>query len=235
MKIALLLGGWLLAMLPALAASPVQSFEAHYTVYAKGIKGGEGLIRLELPGDDRYRMQSRVRATGLVGLIFRDTIEERVEGRLNGISVLPSDYRFERTGGSREELTEYRFDWNAGTVQARHNDRQAVLELNARTLDPLSTYLQVMYDLIHGETADRYRLLDETEVRSYGVAYHGRETLDTPLGVLDVLRVSRQRPGSSRRIEFWFAPAYDYLPVQIIQYKDGSENLRMMIRELRRG
>lgn len=235
MKIVLLLGGLLLSILPALAAPPVQPFEAYYTVYAKGIKGGEGLIRLELPDTDRYRMESRVKATGLIGLIFRDTIEERVEGRLNGVAILPSDYRFERTGGSREELTRYRFDWSTRTVEARHNDRQAVLELTARALDPLSTYLQVMYDLTRGETADRYCLLDETEIRNYQVDYHGRETLDTPLGKLDVLRVSRQRPGSSRRIEFWFAVDYDYLPVQVIQYKDGSENLRMMIRELRRG
>jgi hypothetical protein len=92
-----------------------------------------------------------------------------------------------------------------------------------------------MHNLTRGETANRYGLLDETEIRNYQIDYHGRETLDTPLGKLDVLRVSRQRPGSSRRIEFWFAVDYDYLPVQVTQYKDGSENLRMMIRELRRG
>ena len=120
-------------------------------------------------------------------------------------------------------------------MQARHNDQQVALELTSRVLDPLSTYLQVMYDLTRGDTVDRYRLLDETEIKNYQVEYHGRETLDTPLGPLDVLRVSRQRPGSSRRIEFWFAVDYDYLPVQVTQYKDGSENLRMMIRELRRG
>jgi hypothetical protein len=135
----LLLGWLLLAFTPAIAEPLVQPFEAHYTVYAKGIRGGEGLIRLELPATDRYRMESRVKATGLIGLVLRDTIEEQVEGRLNGVAVLPSDYRFERTGGSREERTEYRFDWNAGTVQARHNDQQATLELTARALDPLST------------------------------------------------------------------------------------------------
>lgn len=232
----LMLAGLLLMLVTtARAELPVQPFEAHYTVYAKGIEAGEGSITLTDAGEGRYRMSSHLRATGLVRLILRDTIAERSEGRVVDANVRPISYRFERSGGSREEINDYDFDWNHGVVRARHNEHRTTLELEPRVADPLSLYLQVMTNLTLGRRVENYRLLDDAELKTYRVEYHGRETLRTPLGELTVLRVSRQRPGSSRRVVFWFAADYDYLPVQITQYKDGSENLRMMIRELQRG
>ncbi|MDX1606905.1 MAG: DUF3108 domain-containing protein [Candidatus Competibacterales bacterium] len=220
--------------LPALAELPVRPFEAHYTVYARGFEVGTGLIALEATGGSGYRMRSALEATGLAELLFDDTIREQVEGRVNGRTIRPQDYRFERRGGDETEITEYRFDWSRGQVEALHNGRRAVLELAPRTIDPLSIYLQVMTDLSQGRRPDRFELLDELERKQYRVDYADRGMLDTALGAHEVLRVVRQRPGSSRRVEFWFAPALDYLPLQITQYKNDSENLRMSIAALRR-
>lgn len=218
----------------AFAELPVTPFEAHYRVYAKGVPAGEGAIILHNTGADRYRMESRVRATGLARLILRDEISEQVEGRV-GEQVEPLHYRFRRTGGSREEHTEYRFDWTNGHVAAEHNGNRAELALAPRVLDPLSTYLQAMWDLKAERRIEEYQLLDDTRIRAYRVEYQGVETLSTSLGDLRTVRVFRQRPGSSRAVVFWFASDHDYIPVQVIQYRDGSENLRMELRELRRG
>ena len=225
----------LLAMPTLVVAElPVTPFEAQYRVYAKGVPAGEGSIILRSAGEGFYSMESRVRATGLARLILRDEIGERVEGRI-GEHVEPLHYRYWRKGGSREEHTEYRFNWSAGKIHAEHDGQRADLDLAPRILDPLSTYLQAMWDLKNQRRIEDYQLLDDTRIRGYRVEYQGYEQLNTPIGPLNTIRVFRQRPGSSRAVTFWFARDYDYIPVQVIQHRDGSEKLRMELQSLRRG
>lgn len=231
-KIAIVLS--LLMAQVAVAELPIAPFEAQYRVYAKGVPAGEGTIVLRSVGEGFYQMESQLRATGLARLILRDEITEQVEGRI-GEHVEPLHYRYRRSGGSREERTEYRFDWPAGRIHAEHNSEQADLELAPRILDPLSTYLQAMWDLKNQRRFEEYQLLDDTRIRAYRVEYQGVERLDTALGVLNTIRVFRQRPGSSRAVTFWFASDHDYLPVRVIQQRDGDEKLRMELRSLRRG
>lgn len=233
MRFTLMLLG-LLATTAVSAELPVTPFEARYRVYAKGVPAGEGTIILRNAGGDRYRMESSVRATGLARLILRDEISEQVEGRI-GEQVEPLHYRYQRSGGSRDEHTEYRFDWTSSNIRAVHNETSAELALTPRVLDPLSTYLQAMWDLKAERRIEEYQLLDDTRIRAYRVEYQGSETLSTSMGDLLTTKVFRQRPGSSRAVVFWFANDYDYIPVQVIQYRDGSENLRMELRDLQRG
>lgn len=226
----------LFVALPAARAGlPIAPFTAHYTVYAKGIPAGAGLIALHAAGDHRYRMDSRLRATGLVRLFLHDVIREQAEGRIADDRVEPLHYRFERSGGSKREINQYTFDWQQDVVQARHNARHTTLKLAPRVVDPLSLYLQVMWDLSRGLRVSRYSLLDDAKLKTYHVRRTGEETLATPLGKLRTVRIERHSPGSRRRTVFWFAPTYDYLPVQISQYKDGSEDLRMLIQQLDHG
>ncbi len=224
----------LLTPLAVAEALPITPFEAQYRVYAKGVPAGEGTIILRSAGEGFYQMESQLRATGLARLILRDEITEQVEGRI-GAQVEPLNYRFQRRGGSREEHTQYRFDWSAGRIRAEHNGERVDLPLAPRVLDPLSTYLQAMWDLKNQHRFEDYQLLDDTRIRTYRVEYQGVERLETSLGVVDTIRVFRQRPGSSRAVTFWFARDHDYLPVQVIQQRDGDEKLRMELRSLRRG
>ena len=224
---------WLIAQV-AVAELPVAPFEVQYRVYAKGIPAGEGSIVLRNVGEGFYQMESQLHATGLARLILRDEIGEYVEGRI-GEHVEPLHYRYQRSGGSREERTEYRFDWSAGRIHAEHNGESADLELAPRVLDPLSTYLQAMWDLKNQHRFEEYQLLDDTRIRTYQVEYQGIERLNTALGMVNAIRVFRQRPGSSRAVTFWFASDHDYLPVRVVQQRDGEEKLRMELLSLRRG
>lgn len=217
----------------AVAELPIAPFEAQYRVYAKGVPAGEGTIVLRSVGEGFYEMESQLQATGLARLILRDQISEQVEGRI-GEQVEPLRYRYQRRGGSREEHTQYRFDWSAGKIRGEHNGERVDLELAPRVLDPLSTYLQAMWDLKNQQRFEEYQLLDDTRIRTYRVEYQGAERLDTALGTFNTIRVFRQRPGSSRAVTFWFASEHDYLPVRVIQQRDGDEKLRMELRSLRR-
>lgn len=101
-------------------------------------------------------------------------------------------------------------------------------------LDPLSLNLQVMWDLQRGRVPGEYRLVDETELKSYQIKNEGEETLETPLGKLRAARISQSKPGKTRITTFWFAPELHFLPVRVEQKKDGKEVLRMEVRAIDR-
>lgn len=236
MRRSLLITLLLVSAVPAAAADlPVRPFTAHYKVYARGIPAGAGLIALHAVGNHRYQMRSALRATGLVRLFLHDQIHEQASGRIVGRRVEPASYRFERSGGDKREINQYAFNWRQDLVVARHNNHRRTLKLTSRVVDPLSLYLQVMWDLSRGLQVHRYSLIDDAKLKTYHVRRTGQPTLDTALGQLHTVRIERHSPGSSRRTVLWFAPAYDYLPVRISQYKNGSEILRLVIERVNHG
>jgi hypothetical protein len=110
-----------------------------------------------------------------------------------------------------------------------------MLPLSPGAVDPLSLHLLVMSNLQRGVQLEQYTMINKTEIKQYAAQYQGGETLQTPLGKLQVLRVSQSRAGSNRETVFWFAVDFNYLPVQIAQYKKGKEQLRMLINNVRTG
>ena len=221
-------------IMPARAAEglPVAPFTAQYTVYGKGVPLGEAMLKLSDAGGGRYRMWSDVRPSGLAALLVSDQISEQAEGEFYDGTPHPLRYQQQRQKNQETMVTRLEFDWQANTLQASSNGDSATLQLSPRVVDPLSLHLLVMGDLQHGRAADAYTLVDDTELRTYQVSFDGEESLNTPLGSLRAVRISRHRPGSSRITRLWFAPKFDYLPVRITQYKDGEESLSMEIKQV---
>ena len=100
--------------------------------------------------------------------------------------------------------------------------------------DPLSLQLLVRRDLQRGQLREQYRLVDQTEIKTYRIRNLGQETLDTPMGRLATTRLQQFEPGKTRKTTFWLANEFNQLPVRISQEKKGSEVLRLEIRALER-
>ncbi|MDQ2694845.1 MAG: DUF3108 domain-containing protein [Pseudomonadota bacterium] len=231
-----LLAGLLAASLaaPARAQSlPLPPYEARYQVYAAGIPLGEAVVTLKDEGNGRYSMSSRVQPNDFAALLVSDRISEQASGEFRKDNFRPLSYEQRHQDGKETNVTTLAFDWKASKLKARHNAEQATLPLTADVVDPLSLHLAARWDLKSGRTPDRYTIVDDTELKTYQIRMEGKETLKTPLGALETQRVSQQKPGSSRVTTFWFAPALDYLVVQVAQRKDGKEVLRMVIQDAR--
>lgn len=217
----------------AAAGLPFSPFEARYTIFGRGLPIGQSVMSLSDEGNGRYAMLSEVQPNGLIGLFASAEIRERAGGEFRDGVILPSNYEQYRRNGDKSTTTRLSFDWRNHSLHAQSNAEQATLPLAAGTIDPLSLHLQVMWDLQQGRKPDRYTLVDDTELKTYQVKLEGEETLDTPLGKLQTVRISRSKPGGSRVTTLWFAPSLDYLTVQITQQKKGREELRMLIQEVK--
>lgn len=220
------------AILPliGLAQLPVTPFEAHYRVYFKGTPLGQGLIALQDRGNGEYRLESILEPEGIAALLV-DGVTEQVSGDLHSGQPRPHYYRREDKDG----LSEIRFDWRRNRAESLHEGERRTLELEPGLMDRLSVYLKAMTDFKQARGVRQYTLTDKNRIRTYQVELHGEQQLHTPLGEFLTTHVSRHREGSDNVIEFWFAPALDFLPVQIVHRDDGGEKARLILEQLRRG
>jgi hypothetical protein len=227
---------WLSGTVFAMASSlPMTPFEAHYTVFGKGLPIGAAMIKLSDDGDGRYHMNSHVHPSGIAALLISEQLSERADGEFHNGTIRPLSYEQQRSGGKRSFTTQLRFDWQNLTLKSQSHTGSVTLPLTNGTIDPLSLHLQVMWDLQQGRKPSHYTLVDieDTELKTYQAKFEGEELLKTPLGKLRTVRISQSKLGGSRITTFWFAPDLEYLTVQVVQQKQGQEILRMVIKEVK--
>lgn len=216
------------------AGSPVQAFRAQYEVYGSGFSIGNAIISLTATGPSAYQMRSEVRPNGLAAVLVSGQIDENVNGEIHDDVVQPLRYERRVQTPKKKQTVQLKFDWAARQLQARDNDQQVTLALTPGIVDPLSLNLRVMLDLQKGRVPTEYTLADETELKAYQIRNEGEETLETPLGKLRSTRISQSKPGKTRITTFWFATDLQYVPVRVVQQKDGKEVLRMELRAVER-
>ena len=213
---------------------PFPSFELRFDVNAKGITVAEAIITLQDEGNERYTMRSDVRPRGAVSLFSSQEARERVYGRFDKAGIQPLNYERQRRKGDKNRTISLSFDWQNQTAKAIKNQKEEkILPLTPGIVDPLSMYLVAALDLASGKKVDEYTLAGDDRLKTYRIQQQGEETVKTSLGNLQTLRVSQQRHGSDDMVVLWFAPALNYLPVQIAKLKDGKETVRMTIAGVR--
>lgn len=229
---------WLIVLLLlsstlAYAEPAVKPFIAHYQVFAKGLQVGKGQISLRYDDNGHYFMRSEVKPSGLAALILPGPLSEEARGHLGPNGPQPRHY-LQQQRGNKKRTIELDFDWSTGQVLALYKTKQYQLALPPRAVDPLSLHLLAMWDLQRGHHPSEYILVTKNQVKAYQVEQRVEDIVETPLGNLASLRVSRRRSGSSRATTVWFAPSLDYLPIQIAQHKDGKEQLRLRLEAVQR-
>jgi hypothetical protein len=73
-----------------------------------------------------------------------------------------------------------------------------------------------------------------TRLRKYRYQDEGKETLDTALGRLETVIWSSAREGSDRMTRSWHAPALGFVPVKVVNYRDGKPQSVFRVLELKR-
>jgi hypothetical protein len=220
-----------LSLSPAIADNlPIMPFKARYSGFVDVLSKKLNMrinSQLEMSltdlGDGRYQMDYQV--SGLLG-----SITARAEGVFQDNALRPA--RYEQVLNSiKQSRTLLSFDWIAKALRAEEDDQRETLPLRDGVVDPLSLHLLAMWDLQQSRQPRQYTLVSGTRLRVYNAVVEGEETLKTPVGQLQTLRVrsKRDKPGSDKETVLWFAPKLGYLPVQMVHQEGGKETLRMLI------
>lgn len=207
---------------PAAADDEIATYVAQYDVEYKGRRIGESTQSLERT-DAGYRFQSVTEARGIIArLAFpRPLVEESLFEMHDG-APRPLEFRFEDGTRKGEDNVAIEFDWTAGVARVTAKDGRVDLPLEPGVHDRATLQLVLMLELGRMTEPTSHALIDDASVKSYSYEIAGRETLVTPAGTHDTIKVVQRREGSSRHTIIWLAPELDHLPVKIEQHRDDE-------------
>jgi hypothetical protein len=205
-------------------AGLLRGFAATYEAYALG----STLVAtktLSWNGEEgELRLQGRVR--GLLRLIGRFEMERVSTFRVHDGNIQLLSSRAWQASPNRERSHSLRRIEEEGVFVGEIDGDLARVEIDS--LADIQDFLSVLHwsraQLTRhaGDLADvSVTILERDRLRSYAMQAFPSESIRTPLGVLDAVRLVREDRERETSLSAWFAPSMDYLPVRIDYDIDG--------------
>ena len=239
------LAAWLLCSAPAAAAGvaaggavhdratlavPLHEAVYHASVRRVPVRAG---LRLEKQDSGLFVYHSWVEPRGLLSFIRRELSETSLVMLDDKGTLLPISYRRHDELSGRD--SDMRFDHAAGKLVIDYRGQQTTIDWEPGIYDLLSLRLVIAHDLARDALQDVYRVVDDrSRVEEVDVEIAGRETLSTPLGELDTVRLEYTSRRRDRLFRLWIAPDMDAALVRLEQYEAGRLRGRLDIVEYRR-
>lgn len=166
------------------------------------------------------------------------TLEESSHFAQSGTDLIGGAYRYEQSGISRRNR-HIRFDWQDNSARVTTRDGEETYAIEAGTLDQLTFTAQLRLDVRkahqeeQGQTDFVYQIIDEHGPEEQLYRLTGNETLDTPFGAMETVRLERIRePDSPRTTTVWLAPSEEYIMVRLLQTEEGESDTELLLSSL---
>lgn len=230
-----------LALLLAAGPCPltVAAFEVHeslqpradrYDVQWSGISLGEGTIALAEEADGCYRFESTTDPIAIVRWTYGSPREQSRFCVRDG-RIVPQTFEYVNDKRDKDNFR-LDFDWADREVRMLKRGEISVRELPEQGAYDRFVIREVvrLWVLRHvageAEPQASFTMVDDDRIKTYHFAIGERETVDTPTGKVEALRVDRIDDRRPHR--YWLDPQRGFLPVKIEQLKDGDIELRML-------
>jgi len=209
------------------SADALNPYHATYKLFRKGSDLGEGFRALSKTATG-YEIKSMSKISWL---FLSDNRREVSSFNVEDGLLVAKDYRFVRTGTGRdrEEIISFSPDAIESTYKGELNKIKPILY----PYDPLMYQLALRQDLISNKHPLTYHLIRKGKETQYNFERKGLETINTPYGRIEAIKIERIRDkSSSRKTIIWVAPSLNYVVVKMTQYKDGSEQADLQLSSL---
>lgn len=164
--------------------------------------------------DARYSLTGITEGTGLIRLVQPGKLVQISQGRIAASGLAPDDYWIQRGKPTPDKTAAAHFNYGLNSVTIGRQDNATSVPMLEGSQDVLSVTFQLAQIVpFAGE-----KLLHVTAgkgLKPYRVHLVGEEMLETALGALRTLHVSRIQEGEEDPIDVWLASDYNYLPVKV--------------------
>jgi len=198
-------------------------YQASYTLFRKGSELGKGQRKLTKT-DKGYSLSS---SSNIKWMFLSDTRKENSEFTLDKDILTAHKYRYERTGTGRDREENIVFTPEKITTTYKNNEK--VIKPIQLTFDPLMYQLALRKDLIENKKVLSYHMIRRGGETQYLFERIGTETIKTPLGRIEAIKLRRVRENSTRNTLIWIAPSLNYSVVRMTQFKDGQEQADLQL------
>lgn len=204
-------------------ANALAPYQASYTLFRKGSELGKGQRRLE-KNVDGYHLSSN---SNIKWLFLSDTRQEDSHFTINQDILTPLKYLYVRTGTGRDRDETIIF--SPEKITSTYKNNKETVKPIQQTFDPLVYQLALRRDLIDNKKILSYHMMRRGKETQYIFERLGTETVKTPIGRFEAIKLQRVRKNSSRETFIWIAPSLNYAVVKMTQFKDKSEQADLQL------
>jgi hypothetical protein len=202
---------------PATAETPPpmpRHAKIQFIIY-KGLDGlAVGRATQTWDSDGRtYTLSQVAEASGLFSLFVSGKHVQESRGEITAAGLHPLSFRTERGSRAPEKIDTAQFDWAGNRLNLVSGGEARTADLPADAQDQLSFIYQLAW--APPEDGVRLHITSGRKIDTYTYMAVGEETLDTPLGPLKTLHISRHRNSGEEGTDIWLAEDYHYLPVKV--------------------
>lgn len=217
-------------------AETLPLYEASYEARSHGLST-TAHRQLQHDEDGGYRVSHGLSVSVLGATVI--SVEESSRFRWQSPYIVPQYYDYQQEGVSRRWET-MEFDWQKGQALVRARDADDVeTALLDGVLDQLSFQVQLRMDVRSaarnaGEVRDfRYRIMDGGTIECHLYRLTGEETLETPAGEFDTVRLERIREEDNpRSTVLWLAPELDFQLARLEQTNGSGRRTELVLESL---
>lgn len=213
-----LLWGLSFSVFSAGAADVPARVDISYSITSGALEGevNDTLKIRQESGKRSYEINSESRAIGLLALTQPESVVRDSQGTITAQGALRPG-RFSDQHGKKIPKVAI-FDWDKKLLTLQHKRGEEQKALPADVQDKLSLPYSFMFSpasAVSGKVID----LHETDGKHLELAHYtvGKETLDTPMGKLETIVLTKQLESEGQRDKkIWLAVDHHMLPVRIV-------------------
>lgn len=151
------------------------------------------------------------------------TATETSDFRFDGRTVSPLRYQRRHKVLIISKHVSANFDWKTRLATTQRDDKKGQYALRAGAVDPLTLEVQMRRDLVDlGKLPPSYFLADTKRLREQKFVIEGDETIDTPFGKINTVRIKRLHDDPERQTILWLARDMNYIPAKVVQDDEGA-------------
>jgi hypothetical protein len=197
-------------------------YQATYTVERNGKLVGLMQVVLEETGEGSYSytMDSRLKWGMFHPHIQQSSRFDWVNETFKPVSFLSTQ---RAAFLSRKETVE--FDWVILKATGRKKMRRFELDIKPGMQDKLTINLELARALCNGETHFDENVVSGPLLKPYIYKWQANESLQTEMGLLQVIHVRRGSSKTKKQTDSWHAKEARFLPVKIVYRNKGEESV----------
>ncbi|TQV84524.1 DUF3108 domain-containing protein [Aliikangiella coralliicola] len=130
-----------------------------------------------------------------------------------------------------ERKVEQSFDWQQKMEAGKKGKRNWQLPLDQHLYDRMSHLVKLRSDLLSGAKDFNYIISYKGKRKTYSYQITGDETIITPMGEINTIRLDRIS-GDDSRFSLWLSPEYNYFPIKIAQVEQDKPDVVLTLNKL---
>lgn len=146
--------------------------------------------------------------------------------------LTPLHYQYHRTGLGKNRHTELDFEPAQRRIINLGNSRYTLTDVPVDIQDMLSYQLQLGLDLAAAKPSLKYAIADGKKIRQYSFRLIAKEQVQTPIGLVNAVKVARVQNKAERVTHLWFAPRWNYALIKLTQQEGSGKNYQIILTKL---